>query len=145
MEGFYENFFNAKGGSIVANNNHSPATFLQAKHNPPLSAQALALELPIVHRWSDIVWAYWTSLADEAGVPRSNLRYIFRDNVVNADTKFIMERVAGMPDSANSVWKLDLPFPGRTFRVDTDQGAALLGTPHGYVLSSIFSPLHYST
>lgn len=130
---------------MVANNNHSPAKFVQDEHDPPLSAQALALELPIVYRWSDIAWAFWTNVADNAGVPRASLQYIFRDNVVNDDTKYIMERVADMPDVPESVGRLDLVFPGKTYHVDTDKGAALLGTPHGYVHSSIFFPLQYPT
>lgn len=84
-------------------------------------------------------------MADNAGVPRSNLQYIIRDNVVNDDTKYIMERVAGMPDVPESVNMLDMVFPGKTYHVDTDKGAALLGTPHGYVRSIIFFPLQYPT
>lgn len=77
-------------------------------------------------------------MADEAGVPRRNLQYILRDNVINDDTKFIMERVAEMPEIPDSAGRLDLVFPGKTYHVDTDKGAALLGTPHGQVLPGIF-------
>ena len=52
-----------------------------------------------------------------------NLRYVFRMQISNADTESIVKRVMG--DVATSVW------PGKTFRMTTDEGKALLGTPHG--------------
>ena len=87
-----------------------------------------------------MIWVIWKDTAAKAGVAPSTLKYIFRSNVDNSDTKYIMERVAGMPDEPASVGNLKMPFPGRTYpvqivleepNVNVDNGLALLGTPHG--------------
>lgn len=142
--------YNVRGGAIVAINNYSPTGILQTGKNPPLPKSVIEPKIPVLNRWSDLVWTMWTDSVARRGstttagatttttaatasftASASSLRYIFRDNVVNDNTKFVMERVAGMEDTASSVDALDLPYPGRTVDVNSDEGAALLGTPHG--------------
>ncbi|KAL8677684.1 MAG: hypothetical protein Q9224_007168, partial [Gallowayella concinna] len=59
---------------------------------------------------------------------RANLRYIFRENIINKNTKAVIDQVFKVP--ANT---LDLKIaPGRQFDVRTsDEGKALLGSPQG--------------
>ncbi len=54
------------------------------------------------------------------------LRYIFQANIVTQSTKDIMERVAGIQRG-----KLNVPWPGRTFDMSTEEGQALLATSPG--------------
>lgn len=126
-QGTYENYFNVKGNAIVAVNNHGPAA-LAKQDDPSLNAAQIARSVPVLNRWSDFVWALWKDLA---GDKTSSLQYIFRDNVDNGDTKYIMEQVASTQDALVSSGNLHMPFPGKTYSVNDKEGAALLGTPHG--------------
>ena len=74
-----------------------------------------------------MVWTIWANLA---GNQAATLRYIFRDNVVNDDSKHIMDAVMKLPLTP-TVGALHLPFPGETFDLTSDEGCALLATPHG--------------
>jgi hypothetical protein len=62
-----------------------------------------------------------------------SLRYIFRDNVVDKDSKHVMD----VPNDSLKTGTLDAPWPGKTFSiVEGDlEGFALLGTPHGNGIS----------
>ncbi|KAL8728780.1 MAG: hypothetical protein Q9166_005158 [cf. Caloplaca sp. 2 TL-2023] len=64
--------------------------------------------------------------ATRAGEQAGNLRYVFRDKVVNDMTRGIMEYITGVETDT-----LDLPWPGRTYDMRTNDGKALLGTPYG--------------
>ncbi|KAL8721270.1 MAG: hypothetical protein Q9225_002012 [Loekoesia sp. 1 TL-2023] len=80
--------------------------------------------VPKLNRWSDVVWFIW---AKQAGNQAGNLRYIFRDNITNDDTRGVIDQIFGIPSKS-----LDLPWPGKTFDVEkTKEGKGLLGTPHG--------------
>lgn len=94
---------------------------------PPLVGAELAAKVPPLNRWADVVWTLWEDTAGKSLAP--SLQYIFRDNVVNDDSKHIMDVVMGIPSSDPGL--LEAPFPGKIFDVNTDDGAALLGTPHG--------------
>ena len=74
--------------------------------------------LPKINRWNDVVWTIW---ADTAGGAAGNLQYIFRDNIVNDDTKGIIEEAVAPLEMKN------LPWPGKKFSVDDISGQALLG------------------
>ena len=125
---------------------HSPATFLQAKHNPPLSAQALALGASYS---TSVVW-YSLGLLDIAGwrggcseeqsavhLPRqrSQCRYKVHNGTSGRHARYFQFSLEVRPTVSREK---------RMAWIQT-KGAALLGTSHGYVLSSIFSSSHYST
>ena len=84
--------------------------------------------VPKVSYWSDIVWAQWIETADAYGKPKDSLLYVFRDNVETANTKYIMEQVVD-PTLAHGA--LHAPWPGKELLMNTPDGQALLGTPHG--------------
>ncbi|KAL8703780.1 MAG: hypothetical protein Q9201_003045 [Fulgogasparrea decipioides] len=115
-------------GTIIANENISPqqsiAMYRRDNKLPPYTAAQYKDFIPEMHRWSDVVWFMWTK---QAGNQAGNLRYIFRDNVINNDTKSVIDQVFKIPS-----YSFDLKWPGETFDVaTTDDGKALLGTPHG--------------
>ena len=112
-------------GAIIAINNAFPAYCANYGVDPPLTGAALLAKLPPLNRWSDVVWTLWQDTAGKALAP--SLQYIFRDSVVNDNSKHIMDVVMGI--SSPDPGQLQAPFPGKTFDVDTDDGAALLGTP----------------
>lgn len=82
-----------------------------------------------------MVWFLW---AKYAGNDAGNLRYIIRDNVVNDDTKGVIDQIFNSKTNA-----LYQPWPGKTFdirkppseqgksKTEGDNARALLGTPHG--------------
>ena len=66
-----------------------------------------------------MVFGIW---ADTAGKVMSHgLNYIFRDNVVNEDTKHIMDVVMGQGNDVPT-GNLHAKYPGREFTTDTWQG-----------------------
>lgn len=73
-------------------------------------------------------------MAKNAGTPEkvSQLRYIFRYNVVTADTKFIIEQAAGRKENVNiETGEFEELWPGYEFLVGVDEFTALLGTVYG--------------
>ena len=94
---------------------------------PPYTPAQYRAFTPKFRRWSDLVWFVW---AKQAGEEAGNLRYIFRDNVINSDTKGVIDQIFKIPrNTFDQPWP---PGPGKTFDVaTTDAGKALLGTPHG--------------
>ncbi len=114
----YNNGYNVKAGAIVAIENASPEYCAAQVENPPTGA-ALAALVPDINRWSDVVFGIW---ADTAGKVMSHgLNYIFRDNVVNEDTKHIMDVVMGQGNDV-ATGNLHATYPGREFSTDTWQG-----------------------
>lgn len=113
--GYYRNALipHALRGTIIAERNYSPRTQVE----PPNA------EVPPLHRWSDMVWILWTRAA---GARASKLRFILRDGVANGVTRAIIDHVTESKDG-----EFRSPWPGRTFDMRTDDGKALLGTPHG--------------
>lgn len=83
-----------------------------------------AKPVPALHRWSDVVWQNWT---DIAGAQARNLRYIIRENILTPEVRRLIEyiEIQHEPD------KLDLPWPGNVYDMKSEDGLALLGSPHG--------------
>ncbi|KAL8722328.1 MAG: hypothetical protein Q9225_001176 [Loekoesia sp. 1 TL-2023] len=119
-KGFYYNKYipDSRKGAIVAEANFSP----RFKAGP-------TAEIPPLNRWSDIVWFLWSR---EAGNQAKDLRYVFRDKVNNEETRGIIDKIHRREDRPDT---LDLPWPGDTYDMRTDDGKALLGSPHGIGLA----------
>lgn len=66
----------------------------------------------------------WNSLA---GNRAGDLKYIFRENIITPDTRFVMEQC--FQDIGED--ELLKAWPGQVFRDDDPDFYALLGTPHG--------------
>ncbi|KAL8692145.1 MAG: hypothetical protein Q9218_002764 [Villophora microphyllina] len=132
--GSFLEIYNVAGGALIAIDNTSPAycanldpvTFQPVAN--PKTGLALKAVIPVLNSWTDVFWAIWVETAGP--VNAANLQYIIRVNVVNPITKAIIEKVNGIQgDKVTDM--LDLPWPGRTFSTNKDNGKALLGTPHG--------------
>ena len=104
----------------------SPAALAQKGGRLP--PDELALIIPAFQRWSDVSWVLWKDTAKEKA---GTLQYIFHDNIITTNTKYIMERVAGMPDVPESRNNLRVKCCDYSYDVSTKEGAALLGTVHG--------------
>lgn len=111
--GNYYNTFNPKDGVILANRNFSPADYMS---NPKA-------QLPDLQKWSDVNWFFWEMSCQEEKVGVENLNYVFRVQVVNDNTNFVVSKALG--STSVDAW------PGKEFNMDTDQGRAILGTPNG--------------
>ncbi|KAL8748839.1 MAG: hypothetical protein Q9184_007057 [Pyrenodesmia sp. 2 TL-2023] len=109
--GKYLNTFIPSFGTIITESNYSPKFTAPGAKIPPL------------WRWSDIVWLLWTQ---EAGANARNLKYIVRNNVNTPATRELMEYIEVKdPDTLN------LPWPGKSYDMSTEEGLALLATSHG--------------
>lgn len=86
-----------------------------------------------MNSWADVVWAIW---AHTAGSKAGDLRYIFHDNITTDITKKIIEMIEGVKEEDER--SLELPWPGRTYAVDSPQGLTLLGSPHGVGISWLY-------
>ncbi|KAL8993860.1 MAG: hypothetical protein Q9169_006031 [Polycauliona sp. 2 TL-2023] len=116
------------GGTMITNEVISPVqnakNYYSQMNMPPPTVPELRKMIPRLNRWSDIVWFLW---AKKAGDQAGDLRYIFKDNVVNQGTRAVIDQVFKIPPNT-----LDLKWPGKTFDVRTgNEGKALLGTPLG--------------
>ncbi|KAL8790086.1 MAG: hypothetical protein Q9213_000788 [Squamulea squamosa] len=114
-KGHYRSEYIYHGGTIIAVDNHSPRHAVGANG-----------KVPRLNRWSDMVWHLWSDICAHTGTDVRSLQYIFHDNIITDSTKSIMEYVGGAGQNA-----LDLPWPGLAFGLDTEEGLALLATPHG--------------
>ncbi|KAL8749434.1 MAG: hypothetical protein Q9184_006812 [Pyrenodesmia sp. 2 TL-2023] len=126
-----------KPGTIIGTYNFSPKyyadVYLGGGEEDPLEGDALEAAVPPLNSWADVVWAIWAHTAgDQAG----DLRYIFQDNITTDITKKIIEVIEGVKEE--DARSLDLPWPGRTFTVDSPEGLTLLGSPHGVGVSWLY-------
>ena len=126
--------YNPVGKTIVSQNNISPEYMLSQRLKVDKLTNEQAEFLPRVTHWSDIVWLIWALLcptAEEA----SALKYIFRENIVTSNTRYIMEQCfVGVERDA-----LDIEWPGWVFYPTDEPFYALLATPHGMLPSFFFS------
>ncbi|KAL8947683.1 MAG: hypothetical protein Q9222_006067 [Ikaeria aurantiellina] len=122
-QGFYSMNFIPSKNAIMALNVFSPKRELRGRADPVPEDQ-IPQYLPRLNRLSDMMWTVWASIQPEES--RGGLRYIMHDDVTNDDTAEIMED--SLMKAGDS---LRLPWPGKTYRMDTDEGKALLGTPNG--------------
>ncbi|KAL8917683.1 MAG: hypothetical protein Q9208_007809 [Pyrenodesmia sp. 3 TL-2023] len=80
--------------------------------------------VPLLHRWSDIVWLHWSTIA---GDDAHQLRYIVRENVRTPGTRSLIEHLELEAEPDN----LHLPWPGHIYNMSSPNGLALLGSMHG--------------
>ncbi|KAL8904179.1 MAG: hypothetical protein Q9207_003442 [Kuettlingeria erythrocarpa] len=116
--GRYRNSYIAAGENfmIICHSSFSPRQ--QAREGQPW---------PKLYRWSDIVWLAWAQLA---GGQKSQLRYIVHDDIVTPATRKWMEYIeVASPDTDF------LPWPGQLYDLQSDEGKAMLATPHGVGLA----------
>jgi hypothetical protein len=80
--------------------------------------------LPAIRQLSDVMWIEWAARASDP----SSIKYIFQMNVVNLDTRAIIEEAIEI-DAANDASAAEVFY--WEFDTSTETGQALLGTPNG--------------
>ena len=89
--------------------------------------------LPQLRYWSDLVWIAWTSISD-ALEEVTALKYIFKYNVVTANTVAIIHSVLGVEEGRFPLYDRG-DWPGIKFKPGEREFFALLGTPHGMYIT----------
>ncbi|KAL8937264.1 MAG: hypothetical protein Q9216_004512 [Gyalolechia sp. 2 TL-2023] len=100
------------------------------RHKKPTASADISKLVPSLHRLSDFMWMYWTTVSPNP----NNLRYIMRDNVNNEDSVAIMNDIFKKYGSGKP-----LAWPGLYFTLAQEEGQALLGTPNGYTVAYLLS------
>lgn len=113
----YESMYSSSAGYIIAVDSWSPKFELEKerKRKPYLPDV-----LPDVYRWSDITFIEWKT---QAGARIKELHYIFQSNIMNQESKMVIERAAGGLNN--------LQWPGKIFEMASSEGRAILGSPNG--------------
>ncbi|KAL9583381.1 MAG: hypothetical protein Q9212_002740 [Teloschistes hypoglaucus] len=119
----YSAYYTASPGTIIATNIRSPSSEVKEEY-PDISPADLERSVPALSRFSDAAWTIWSLIISPDQV--NNLRYIGHESVSNPDTLAIMGHILTTTREQNNV-----PWPGLSFGMDSDEGKALLGTPNG--------------
>ncbi|KAL8965395.1 MAG: hypothetical protein Q9183_003874 [Haloplaca sp. 2 TL-2023] len=127
-EAYYNTEFNTDKGLIIAQGTMSPTHIVVTDERDPANTKnKIVARIPMVSRWSDVVWVHWLDVCKKAKKDPANLEYIIRYHVITPNTQFIMEQI----NNANTPrGRLSLKWPGKSFHPDSREGLALLGTPH---------------
>ena len=110
---------------MVADVSYSPTAMMNEQDIVPEDWKE---RLPNVKLMSDVTWIQWVTVAEAEGTPSaiSDLKYIFRHEVITENTRFIIEQAAKVEeDEFNADW------PGLKFVTTDTEFLALLGTVHG--------------
>ena len=89
--------------------------------------------VPQLSKWTDVVSFAWNEVT---GGQRSQLRYVIHQNIASVTTRGTMEILEGI---RNNPGTLVLPWPGHLYDIRSQEGLALMGTPHGQSLSWLIS------
>ena len=114
--GYFKQFINPIKGVIVAADNFSPA-----KSDPP------PIKIPKLCRWSDIAFLQYFDTAQKWRVDTGDLKYVFRYWITNTETKDTIYKICDKSGAAGEL----KAWPGKTYKSDTEEYKALLGTPNG--------------
>ncbi|KAG9193508.1 hypothetical protein G6011_03543 [Alternaria panax] len=136
--GQIQSVLNSSSGILLAECNTTPMAMINPCRD--LDTATLIAGLPKLRYWSDVAFLQWKSLApptDDALLPE--LKVVVRYEILNADTRAICSTIVASlrkrrrekakPGIAHDDW---LPrWPGITFPMDSEEAAALCGTPNG--------------
>lgn len=117
-EASFENWCSPSDGVIVAHSNYGPAYQCSERLCSPTP-------LPHLRHWSDIVFLQYVEIATLSNTTIGNLSHVFRRLIRNPDTRSIIDRILKDESKQPEMW------PGVTFKLDTQPGKAILGTPNG--------------
>ncbi|KAJ4308566.1 hypothetical protein N0V94_009305 [Neodidymelliopsis sp. IMI 364377] len=124
--GAYYNFGINSGGAIIGMDLVSPRYAVTERHN--WNREAAPNELPALRYMSDIFFGYWRRITSNP----KNLRYYIATHVVNDDTvKLVARALKNNKMDDLSEW------PGVTFEMDSDEWAALVGSPIGASIAAL--------
>lgn len=100
----------------------------------PRSLAAPGQPLPDLRAWSDVVFLTWAKLCSNGGDIKS-LKHVFRYHIKSGETSTLdiaLEALGVQTADDIKVWPSDQPeILGQTFEANSDEGKALIGTPHG--------------
>ena len=123
-KGKYYEVYNPSQGAIVAYRNYGPSYVVQ---NNDARGDA---QLPGLRNWSDVVFLTWLSLTVGNEGQRSQLRLIVRLNVMNEDTRDVIEealRKEGIASGNAPRWPGHVFYPEKDGKV-SKPFQAVLGT-----------------
>jgi hypothetical protein len=136
--GNFQSMLNLKSGILLAECNTAPMAMINPCRN--LDPEALLAGLPKLRHWSDIAFLQWKSMAlptEQALLPE--LKLVVRYEILNTDTRAVCSTVLASlrkqrqenakPGISYDEW---LPhWPGISFPIESEEAAALCGTPNG--------------
>lgn len=122
--GHYEADYIPSFSTIIATDTRSPRSRLLERTQGRITETEINRRVPPLSRFSDVIWTVWNWACKEASKDPNSLRYIGRDRIANSDTTAIVKEVFARKGAV-------VDWPGYTYGVDSDEGQALLGTPHG--------------
>lgn len=129
----WNNIVNEKAGLLIALDNIGPAHKVAAELAKMRVRPTEIPLLPKLQKWSDAAYLQWQSCT-----PSTQLRYVLRANIHNADTIAVMSRILGVPANNATVmadggmsWLTRPHWPGLSFGTEQEEAQALLGTPNG--------------
>ncbi|KAL8688947.1 MAG: hypothetical protein Q9224_004761 [Gallowayella concinna] len=131
----YYSYYVPSISAVIVKTMFSPANILtklltSAGEEVPSSQMIKDHLVPPLSRWSDVTWVLYSDLARKSsGEQLGKLQYLAHDMVTNGDTKVVMIYI--MRKHQKNVGRLQMPFPGLEFDIETEEGQALLGTPNG--------------
>ncbi|KAI7218284.1 hypothetical protein KC333_g3696 [Hortaea werneckii] len=117
----YTQAFNVASGVVAVSWMQSPdaaiADFKRQKIAWPWPA-------PKLKRWSDVTFLLWQEHCRQANVDPAGLEWVFHVNISNMETREVIFGVLGEEEHL-------VPWPGRSFDIDGEEGKRLLGSPNG--------------
>ena len=114
INGYFEQVVNPTKGYIIANNNRTPENAHCPQH-----------WMPQLRKWSDVAYLQYQYCAQKQKVSLRNLKSVYRSNIINGRTKAIIFSILHARNANLTA------YPGITFKADTLEGQALIGTPNG--------------
>ncbi|KAM0718204.1 hypothetical protein Q7P37_006536 [Cladosporium fusiforme] len=84
---------------------------------------------PPLEHYSDVVYLEFERLMTESEKPINKLKGVLRSNIVNFETRELVERAVGVLKFDMTQGKL--PWPGKDLDADSDELAALVASPNG--------------
>ncbi|RYN55588.1 hypothetical protein AA0114_g3153 [Alternaria tenuissima] len=122
IRGYFSQVSNPSAGVLVADTNLSPshaAAFDDAGDKG-------YIDLPLLRHWSDVAFLQYLSSFHSPLVQPISLNYIFRIQIQSSETLLVLNKIIKM--HGRSMYEL---WPGITFDIQSEEGKAILGTPHG--------------
>ncbi|KAL9019871.1 MAG: hypothetical protein Q9180_008669, partial [Flavoplaca navasiana] len=111
-------------GTILITTAYGPTYWVKKRGVPDNEIQQ---HIPKLHQLSDAVWEVWKAVTDQP----QTLRFLARDGIRNRITIPLLDYL--FKRDRNS---LEVPWDRRlTFGLDSDEGKALLATPHGIAVA----------
>jgi hypothetical protein len=122
-EARYSNYYNPS--LIIAKSNFGPA-FWGPRQNPKVTGGADD-PFPVLPRLSDILFLEFQRVMTENKQPMKELKGFWRESVENQDTKELATQISSDNGMLHGIPK----WPGVDYGPDSDEFAALLGSPNG--------------